>query len=47
MVTLAPLTPHQITKPKPKEAYKEGEMLLFLLEPTLYANHMSLKASKK
>jgi len=46
-ITLAPLAPHQITKPKTKEEPKGGEMLLSLLEPTLLPSHREFKPSKK
>ena len=38
-ITLAPLAPHQIPKPKSKENPKEGEVFLSLLEATLFATH--------
>jgi len=38
-ITLAPLAPHQIPKPKSKENPKEGEIFLSLLEATLLATH--------
>jgi len=46
-ITLAPLAPHQITKPKAKEEPKGGEMLLSLLEPTLLASHCEHKTFKE
>jgi len=48
-ITLAPLAPHQITKPKPKpkEDPKGGEMLLPLLEPTLLSSHQEFKSLKE
>ena len=45
-IALAPLTPHQISKPKPKEESKGGEILLSLLEPTLLATHHEYKNRK-
>ena len=46
-ITLAPLAPHQITKPKAKEDPKGGEMLLSLLEPTLLSSHYEYKTFKE
>jgi len=43
MITLAPLAPHQITKPKTKEELEGGQMLLSFLEPTLLASHCELR----
>jgi len=42
-ITLTPLAPHQITKPKAKEDPKGGEMILSLLEPTLLSSHHEYK----
>jgi len=46
-ITLVPLAPHQITKPKTKEDPKGGEMLLSLLEPTLLSSHHKYKTFKE
>jgi len=46
-ITLAPLAPHQIMKPKHKEDPKGGEMLLSLLEPTLLSSHHEFKSLKE
>jgi len=46
-ITLAPLAPHQIPKPKSKENPKEGEILLSLLEATVLAMHHEHKTQKE
>ena len=46
-ITLAPLAPYQITKPKTKEDPKGGEMLLSLLEPTLLSSDHEYKTLKE
>ena len=46
-ITLAPLAPQQITKPKTKESPKDGEVYLSFLEPTLKADHHEYKPLKE
>jgi len=46
-ISLAPLPPHQISKPKTVVPIKDGEVLLSLLEPTLKAEQREFKASKE
>jgi len=46
-ITLAPLAPRQITKPKTKETSKDGDVYLSFLEPTLQAEHHEYKPFKE
>jgi len=46
-IHLCSFSPTSITKPKPKEDPKGGEMLLSLLEPTLLSSHHEFKSLKE
>jgi len=46
-ITLAPLAPHQISKPKTKEPHKDGEVFLSFLESTLKAQQYEFKPLKE
>ena len=46
-ITLVPLSPHQIAKPKTVEPLKDAGVLLTLLEPTLKAEQREFKAFKE
>jgi len=46
-ITLVPLPPHQITKPKSIEPLKDGGVLLSFLEPTLKAEQSEFKTFKE
>ena len=45
-ITLVPVSPHQIAKPKTVEPLKDAGVLLTLLEPTLKAEQREFKAFK-
>jgi len=46
-ITLSPLAPHQIPKPKSMKNPKEGELFLSLLEATLLSSHHEYRTHKK
>ena len=46
-ITLAPLAPQNVIKPKSKETHKDWEVYLSFLEPSLLAEHHEFKPHKE